>query len=192
MPVIAPRILGALLDGVVSAHANYHSVTLEKLPRMADFARWVVAAEAGLGWQRGTFIAAYEAHRQSVERDAMDRDPVARLIPTIPDLGSSSEWSGSPTALLRLLVALSDEAQWRAPEWPKAPNALSAHLRRVVPVLRANGYEVTTDRTSTERKVTIRRAASSSSSSPSSAGPTAKIQPDTTSTGDERDGDDDV
>src|SRR6185436_9895405 len=56
---IRPRVLGALLDGVVDALEKKDSVRLESYPRMADFAIWATAAEDGLGWAPGTFMAAY-------------------------------------------------------------------------------------------------------------------------------------
>lgn len=45
----APCLLGALLDGVVTALRNLPSVTLPRLPRMADFALWSVAAFPAYG-----------------------------------------------------------------------------------------------------------------------------------------------
>jgi len=52
-----PAILGGLLDAVVCALQHEHDVRLEHVPRMADFARWVTAAEPELGWQPGSFLA---------------------------------------------------------------------------------------------------------------------------------------
>jgi hypothetical protein len=52
----APAILGALLDAVSMALARRSSVELASLPRMADFARWVTAAEPALGWRPGAFL----------------------------------------------------------------------------------------------------------------------------------------
>jgi hypothetical protein len=49
-----PRILGALLDGVASALVNLPVVAISDLPRMADFAKWITAAEPGLGLAPGT------------------------------------------------------------------------------------------------------------------------------------------
>ena len=42
-----PRILGALLSAVSTAIKNRSKVKLERRPRMADFAEWIVAAEPG-------------------------------------------------------------------------------------------------------------------------------------------------
>ena len=49
-----PGILGSLLTAVSSAIRNLPDIKLEQLPRMADFARWVVAAEPALAWEPGS------------------------------------------------------------------------------------------------------------------------------------------
>ncbi len=51
-----PRILGALLDAVVLALKRENHVHAASWPRMADFARWVVAAEPRLPWPAGSFL----------------------------------------------------------------------------------------------------------------------------------------
>ena len=80
----AERVLGALLDGVVRALRDYEAMEPPELPRMADFARWMAAAESGLGWATGTMLGAYREQRADADRDAMDRDPVAALLPPLP------------------------------------------------------------------------------------------------------------
>lgn len=51
-----PRILGALLTAVSAALKNRATTKLAHVPRMADFARWVTAAESGLGSKPGEFM----------------------------------------------------------------------------------------------------------------------------------------
>ncbi len=50
-----PMILGSLLDAVSFALRNEEHVKLTRLPRMADFAIWVSAAEPYFGWKAGDF-----------------------------------------------------------------------------------------------------------------------------------------
>jgi hypothetical protein len=54
-----PLILGALLDAVSSALRNVNRIKLDRAPRMVDFAKWVTAAEAGIGWKSGLFLDVY-------------------------------------------------------------------------------------------------------------------------------------
>jgi hypothetical protein len=51
--------LAGLLGAVSTALANLATVRLAELPRMADFAKWVSAAEPALGWTQGAFMEAY-------------------------------------------------------------------------------------------------------------------------------------
>src|ERR1019366_8799618 len=76
LEAIAPRVLGALLDGVVASLADRGEARAGALPRMADFARWVSAAEARLGWPPGSFLRAYETNRADCDLDALEHDPV--------------------------------------------------------------------------------------------------------------------
>ncbi len=60
-----PGILGALCDAVAAALGRLPETNLAELPRMADFARWVTAAEPALPWESGRFVGAYARNRQA-------------------------------------------------------------------------------------------------------------------------------
>src|SRR5690606_22158627 len=49
LEAVLPKILGALLDGVVRGLRNLSSTPNAVLPRMADFAHWIAACE-GAFW----------------------------------------------------------------------------------------------------------------------------------------------
>ena len=72
-----PRILGALCDAVSGAMSSLPGVDMDRLPRMADFAKWAVAAEKGLGVKEGTFIAAYTNNRQDANSLVLETAAVA-------------------------------------------------------------------------------------------------------------------
>ena len=72
-----PRILGALLDAVSAALRHIGNVRVDRSPRMADFVKWITAAEPGLGWDDGAFLVAYRDNRRSVSDLAFDADSVA-------------------------------------------------------------------------------------------------------------------
>ena len=55
-------------------------MVLPGLPRMADFATWVTAAEEGLKWSKGTFMKAYEVNRMNLIDIALEADIVATAI----------------------------------------------------------------------------------------------------------------
>jgi hypothetical protein len=77
-----PQILGVLLDAMVQGIRALPQTSLERLPRMADFALWATACEPAL-WGAGTFSAAYSANRKDAVEGVIDADPVA-LSPSRP------------------------------------------------------------------------------------------------------------
>jgi hypothetical protein len=133
----APGILGALLDAVASALARERDIAIDRLPRMADWARWVTAAEPGLAWPQGQILDAYRAMRATAVETSLDGDPLAVAIRRL-----SLPWIGTAADLL---VATAPTG--RAPRgWPESPRAMSAAIRRLAPYLRRVGIDVATYR----------------------------------------------
>ncbi|MBA3754481.1 MAG: hypothetical protein H0X01_10185 [Nitrospira sp.] len=117
LDAIRPGVLGALLDGVVTALHNHSAVKLAGLPRMADFACWVTAAESGLGCEPQTFIAAYAGNREETHEIALEASVIA---PTLRAwFEEQSTWSGTAT---ELLTRLSDRAGGSVTNWKGWPN----------------------------------------------------------------------
>ena len=145
-----PGILGALLDIVAGALCNLPHTRLDELPRMADFALWIAAAEPALGWERGTFMRAYAGSRRDVTAQALEASPVAQALTAFMDRRyndhGEQEWSGTATILLGVLAAHVDETVQRGRGWPKAANTLTGELRRVAPTMRALGIDLELDR----------------------------------------------
>lgn len=137
-----PRILGALLHAVSTALANVKNVTLDRPPRMADFARWSVAAEPALAIGRGAFLAAYRSNRADAAAIALESSPLAQPLRTLADVG----YVGSATELLRRLADLAGDDATHRQGWPKSASALAAQLRRLAPDLRRTGLNIDFDR----------------------------------------------
>jgi len=138
---IRPGVLGALLDAVSGAIRNRPTVTLERMPRMADFAMWAVAAEPELGFAAGTFMAAYTGNQAEGFTAAIESSVIGLLI--LEMMEEHGEWQGTAKDLLTLLdCEYTDEATRRRREWPKAPRKLSCELRRLAPALRKLGINV--------------------------------------------------
>lgn len=134
-----PLVLGALLDAVSAAIRNLDRVQLDELPRMADFAVWVTAAEEALPWEPGSFVAAYAGNRAEAEGAAMETDPVAVAVHDL--MATRKEWGGTATELHAALAELVDDEVRRSRAWPSAPNALSNRMKRIAPSLREAGIE---------------------------------------------------
>lgn len=135
-----PRILGGLLNAVSRAIRDLPSVQLDRLPRMADFACWVSAAEPKLGLQRGEFLQAYLTNRDDVHQLALESSPTAKVL--LSWLAQRDEWCGACSDLLQELTHAADERTRNLKSWPKTASSLSGVLRRLAPNLRHVGVEV--------------------------------------------------
>ena len=149
-----PAILKTLLDGVVSALRSLNDVVLPGLPRMADFATWVTAAEEGLRWTKGTFMKAYEANRMNLIDIALEADIVATAIMDL--MKETAEWTGTASQLYEKLKSLVPDYERKANVWPRGANVLSGRLIRAQTFLRKKGIEIER-RKSGDRIITIWR-----------------------------------
>lgn len=151
-----PRIIGALCDAVSSGLRREGSVRLERLPRLADFARWVTACEPGLGWEEGTLAAALEAGRHESSATAFDADEVAKAIHAfILDDYPVAGWEGTAGRLLTALNARVSEEVRRLRSWPGNPTAMGTRIERVAGLLRWKGFTVIRRR-GAERSIVIK------------------------------------
>ncbi|MDQ3258203.1 MAG: hypothetical protein M3R15_30675, partial [Acidobacteriota bacterium] len=136
-----PRLLGALLTAVSAALRNLPHVQLDRLPRMADFARFAVAAEPALDCAPGAFLAAYTRNRTAANDLALDASPVATVL--IAFVMEVETWRGTAGELLKQLNDRAGDTSL-AEGWAKSAQALGGVLKRLAPNLRASGVEVKT------------------------------------------------
>jgi hypothetical protein len=139
-----PKLLGAVLDATVTALTNIGNVKIDRLPRMADFTVWVVAAEPSLGIEEGAFLKAYRRNRQEANAVALEASLVAVEVQRFMDVRET--WDGIATDLLRALNEIVDEDVKALKEWPKTGRGLSGKLRRLAPGLRRSGIRLEFDR----------------------------------------------
>jgi energy-coupling factor transporter ATP-binding protein EcfA2 len=137
-----PRVLGALCDALSTALGRIGSVRLERAPRLADFAKWVTAAETGLGWEAGTFMAAYGDNRRDVADSAFEADPVAVAIRDFIREHHPNGWHGTATELLSALNETVPETVRRARMWPVTAQSIGNRIDRIAPLLRGKGLHV--------------------------------------------------
>ena len=151
------------MDAVSAALRNLDRVKLEELPRMADFAVWVAAAEEALPWGPGGFIEAYAGNRAEADENALDNDPVAVAVRDL--MVNCDEWSGTTTELYAAIAELVNEDVRRSRAWPSAPNSLNNRMKRIAPSLREAGIEYVDERTpggSRTRKKSLKKTAARS------------------------------
>jgi hypothetical protein len=123
------KLLGALLDRVSAGLRELPGVTLDRLPRMATFARFAVACERGSG-EDPVFLSAYADNQSGANEQALDAFPLIVDIllgfmdGSPPDAATPrgerrEQWVGKPTELFRLPTA--EVAEERLKDWPKTP-----------------------------------------------------------------------
>jgi hypothetical protein len=135
-----PRLLGALLDAVAVALHRLPQVRLDRLPRMADYTRWAVAAAPGLGLDPEVFLAAYRDNREAANELALEASPVAREVRALVE--ADGAFVGTASDLLAALNRRVPPEGRPARGWPTTPRAVSNALRRVQPNLRQVGIVV--------------------------------------------------
>ena len=134
-----PAILGALLDVVSHGLMQLPTTSMNRLPRMADFALWARACEGAI-WSTACFTAAYDANRADATDTVLDSDEVATALRRYLLPGGS--FVGTATALLEALNETVAESTRRSKFWPQTPKGLSGKLNRLAPALRDNGITI--------------------------------------------------
>ena len=137
-----PIILGALLDAVSGALRNLDKMKLERMPRMADLAKWITAAEPALGWESGQFLAAYRENRRDVIETSFEADAVAVAIRDYIIADHPDGWTGTATELLAALNTRVSEGVRKSKLWPLSAQGLGNRIDRVAPLLRNKGFAV--------------------------------------------------
>lgn len=152
--------LPAILDGIFStlskAMAIYPSVKLEKLPRMADFAKWGYAIAEAIDSSSGDeFLKAYYRNINCGNDCTINDDPTAAAI--VAFMRDKSGWEGYVSDLYEKLqeVALCEFIDMKAYRWPKAPNVLTKRLKEVKSNLEQVGiiFETNHDKVGSEIRI---------------------------------------
>lgn len=143
MDAIGGEVLGGLLTALSGALARWDGTRLTEAPRMADFARLIVAAEPDLPWAPGSFLAAYQQARMEAASITLEGDLFAEAIRSL--LREVGHWEGTATALHTVLVKYRDPLV-PAESWPRNPKSASEHLRRLAPALRLEGLRIAYER----------------------------------------------
>lgn len=140
-----PSLLGALLTALATALRNLPTTHIERPPRLADFAKLIVAAEPSLPCAPGEFMKVYAAMQTESAGSVLDGDELAGALRTFMDERSTNGWRGPVNSLLVLLneqEGFMTGARRMPTEWPKNPRALGERLRRFAPAFQKIGYTV--------------------------------------------------
>ncbi|BCM90570.1 hypothetical protein IAD21_02424 [Abditibacteriota bacterium] len=168
-----PSILGALFDAVAIGLRDLSSIHVEKLPRMADFAKWIMACAPGMGMSAAQFTKAYERNRETITDLVAE---ISTLQPVFEDWARAQKvlekqkdvvFCDTATELLASLNKFASAEIQKSPEWPRSSRALGRELSRLTPNLRARGWDVGPGKKDSNRAVKIRKTAQMGENGPS-------------------------
>lgn len=154
-----PLMMGALLEGVVSAMKNKDSTSIpsDQMPRLADFTKFSTAAAEGLGLENGSFIKAFNANQRQITIGQLSLDPVAIAIRSFMSAYEGGEWTGSATNLLREINEHKPYMD-HSNLWASDATRLSSVITRLTPSLRTVGIEISKQRSASQRGLIIRKS----------------------------------
>jgi hypothetical protein len=157
-----PEIVGALLNAVHAGMANWTTAETKlkgKLPRMADFATFAVAAETALGIEEGGFLESYGFSQSDAVSTILESSllvPPLRAFVQDKRKEGKLPWEGIASQLLPLLHLRAGADVTRQRGWPHSARILGSDLRRLAPALPTIGLSVSFIRTGHDRDRLIR------------------------------------
>lgn len=133
---IQPRILGLLFNSVSVALRNIDKIKLDRLPRMADFVKWILASESSLPWHPGKFLDSIHENRKTTSEFAVDASVVGSTI--IKFMTNQEEWKGTISDLIHQLTMTYPEIT-KNKYWPSSARGMSTSIRRIAQDLKRIG-----------------------------------------------------
>ncbi len=116
-----PIILGACFDALCCAIKTYPTISLPRLPRMADFGRWGACIAEGLGYTARGFLNGYQSHIAELDELALEAQPFAQVCIQLMD--QFGGWRGTASDLLKEGNAVASEQgiNTGSKAWPATP-----------------------------------------------------------------------
>lgn len=133
-------IFAAILNGLSRAIRDHAKVKIDRLPRMADFAKWAAAGVPALGFTAEQFLDRYNRNQLNAVELGLESSVVAAAI---RQLAARGPYEGAATALLEDLGRIAGDDAQRQRAWPRSTKALRNTLRRLAPGLRQVGISIT-------------------------------------------------
>jgi hypothetical protein len=149
--IALPLILGKVMDCLVCALRGYGQVKLKSLSRMADFEKFVSAAESTIPVADGGFQRAYAQNRENTSSIALSTP----LVEAVEELVKYEDFEGTSTECLTRLNGCLGERITRSCDWPRISRVLSEQLKRLAPNLRELRIDVEFTRTGAKRLIRI-------------------------------------
>ncbi|MCI0618862.1 hypothetical protein L0244_38300, partial [bacterium] len=163
---VLPKILAGICGRVSTALKNKSKTVLKSYPRMADFARFVVASDPSAG---ESFLEAYMDNRQAANDLSLEASVIT--APLHEFMIDKDAWNGTATELLECLDDVADEKTKRRKDYPQDGSRLSNILRRLAANFRRAGIDIQFIKQGKERTriIQIVKAGKSASAAPATS-----------------------
>lgn len=134
-------ILGGLFNVLSKALSVYPSVKLQRLPRMADFAKYGYAIGETLQSGGGAdFLKAYENNIKRQNEEIIQSNTL--ILAVLKEMNQKTEWSGTVKHIYSQLYEIAQPDK-RDPTFPKNERSLRKHLERAKTTLIQQGIKFT-------------------------------------------------
>lgn len=167
-----PQILGGVFDVLSRALDIYPTIELTEYPRMADFTQWGCAIAEAMGYTRDEFLKAYDKNIARQNAEVINENIVAAIL--VEFMESRSEWNGTPKELYEVARDIAENSFGIKPDrdkhFPKAANALTRQLNRLLPTLEEEGLKIHQEK-GRERRIFIQNQKASESVADTAASP---------------------
>lgn len=143
-----PQLLGYIFDTLSKAIQVKDSLSLDRLPRMADFALWGEAIARVIGYKPLEFLDAYYQNIGESNIEVIESDGFAdTLIKLFNSYNSEICWISSPKIFINKIKEYAEKNDIDTSKFPKSTNSLTRRLRKIKSNLRDGlGIEVTIER----------------------------------------------
>jgi hypothetical protein len=138
-----PQILGGVFDTLVGALGLLPTVSLDELPRMADWVTYGCAVAEALGYEQGRFLQAYASAVKHQSAEALRANLVGEAV--LAFMENMDEYEDTLGGLLKVLTNKTENLgiDTKGKGWPKQPNQLSKTLKAMKPNLEKEGLLLT-------------------------------------------------
>jgi len=154
------QVKGLLLGGLFTTLSEtlrvVSTLSLKRKPRMADYAKYAVAAANALGYSSDEFLSAWADNVNRQNQAAIESSPVAQVV--LEFMENRQEWSGSSTELHDELKKLAEKAKLKVGGrggFPESSSWLWRKIKQVRPNLIALGVEASHDENNTSSVIEL-------------------------------------
>lgn len=149
-----PRILHKIFQVLSKALPIYRNLNLEKLPRMADFAKWGYAIAEALGYGGERFLKIYNNNQSDLLENMVSEDSVITVL--IEVMRKYRYFKGTVTELVTALTATAEKMEINTKVgWIRDASSLSRRLYENQSVLSMFGIMIKRGKANGERYIEL-------------------------------------